>query len=446
MHIYYSLFVSVIFTFGLSSLDGFAQQTTFAGKANYHWKGVDTLQFQYTLIIDCDDTPPDSVMLNLSGSGCTFDQSVYLEPEFAAGSINYWMCPSDTLVCEGSKSIPYGFTRWDYQGEVVVDQTCTDFFYSVSQCCGLAGDTMTLSGWFDNRSGNNPPQLPQTPGGISIYTCTNKPFYTGPFRQFYDPDGDSTVWEEIPADSTHNPFVNGTPAPDYWQPGNHGIRYSQYDRGSGALIGTHTMSVIVAERKCHLGALSFEPLTAINDTFYVTAGNTANMFFETNELQPWQKVEFYGAFIGSHLLDVFVDTIRVNDSIIARFTKPTSLSDIGTHILKVVALDNGCPYTTQLTQVYTLHVLQPTGIEIPTKPDIKVFPNPASDQVQISISELIPDLQLRVIDLSGRIVYQNNLDQITTSIDISHWASGVYTIILENKDGLPLKRTLLIKQ
>ena len=58
---------------------------------------------------------------------------------------------------------------------------------------------------------------------------------------------------------------------------------------------------------------------------------------------------------------------------------------------------------------------------------LKVFPNPATNVVTISVNTLI-NQPVYISNTSGQIVYQQNLHQPTTTIDISQWASGVYFV------------------
>jgi len=58
---------------------------------------------------------------------------------------------------------------------------------------------------------------------------------------------------------------------------------------------------------------------------------------------------------------------------------------------------------------------------------LKVWPNPATNVVTISVNTLI-NQPVYISNTSGQIVYQQNLHQPTTTIDISQWASGVYFV------------------
>ena len=59
--------------------------------------------------------------------------------------------------------------------------------------------------------------------------------------------------------------------------------------------------------------------------------------------------------------------------------------------------------------------------------ELKVFPNPATNVLTIFVNNLM-NQSVVITNTSMQIVVQQNLQQPTTNIDISHWASGVYVV------------------
>ncbi|MFN0200350.1 MAG: T9SS type A sorting domain-containing protein, partial [Bacteroidia bacterium] len=70
---------------------------------------------------------------------------------------------------------------------------------------------------------------------------------------------------------------------------------------------------------------------------------------------------------------------------------------------------------------------------------IEVFPNPASDKLQLTLPQGITSGTLRLIDSKGSIVKSITLEQLLGKdpIDVSDLASGNYTLWLssEQKSG-----------
>ena len=70
--------------------------------------------------------------------------------------------------------------------------------------------------------------------------------------------------------------------------------------------------------------------------------------------------------------------------------------------------------------------------------NINIYPNPSNDYVNIEVSfRKTSELDLKVIDLLGKVIYQNNSRtkaiQFTDRIDVSKLASGTYIIYVNNE-------------
>jgi hypothetical protein len=70
----------------------------------------------------------------------------------------------------------------------------------------------------------------------------------------------------------------------------------------------------------------------------------------------------------------------------------------------------------------------PAGKVIQTSNNTTLYPNPASNEVIISLPSTIK-IEVKVIDLNGRVVYQNNLqDSDVLTINTSAFANGIYFV------------------
>ena len=59
---------------------------------------------------------------------------------------------------------------------------------------------------------------------------------------------------------------------------------------------------------------------------------------------------------------------------------------------------------------------------------LKVYPNPTSDIVIIEFANNVGNMNLRIVDINGRVVYENVITEKKTLINISKLSSGVYTM------------------
>ena len=65
--------------------------------------------------------------------------------------------------------------------------------------------------------------------------------------------------------------------------------------------------------------------------------------------------------------------------------------------------------------------------------NLKIFPNPAQDVINIESENLEGQLHYNIVDVEGRIIEERDLDGNT--IDVSGLASGVYMLKLQTENG-----------
>ncbi|MDD2635020.1 MAG: MBG domain-containing protein [Bacteroidales bacterium] len=99
-------------------------------------------------------------------------------------------------------------------------------------------------------------------------------------------------------------------------------------------------------------------------------------------------------------------------------------------------------YTNENATVY-INVLLNIGVDKYCS-GFEVYPNPAKDFVNILQKNTLFDY-LTVYDITGKIVMQQSLNNLTTSLDISNLKSGIYFIALASVDFAKEKRIKLVK-
>lgn len=79
----------------------------------------------------------------------------------------------------------------------------------------------------------------------------------------------------------------------------------------------------------------------------------------------------------------------------------------------------------------SLTLITPTGLdELVTQNAIKVYPTNATSYVQIDVPQAMQETQMRVVSMSGRVVYTGT---VVARLDVSNYPSGMYVIVFENK-------------
>ena len=75
----------------------------------------------------------------------------------------------------------------------------------------------------------------------------------------------------------------------------------------------------------------------------------------------------------------------------------------------------------------------------------KVSPNPFMDLVYVEVDSGDLDMDLVVVDMYGKVVYQEKIDRQshTLTLDSSSWAAGVYGVSIRTTAGT--QSTLIVK-
>jgi hypothetical protein len=90
-----------------------------------------------------------------------------------------------------------------------------------------------------------------------------------------------------------------------------------------------------------------------------------------------------------------------------------------------------------------------TGINNPKPSDsdrVKIFPNPAGNQVFISFDETLGKLQLEISDINGRLISSQKLLNAESAIEFATFQSGTYLFRLTDKTGNQVAAKKVIKE
>lgn len=104
---------------------------------------------------------------------------------------------------------------------------------------------------------------------------------------------------------------------------------------------------------------------------------------------------------------------------------PTEAGEFGVSVI----LDDGI---TEATQSYTLTVSGgQTSVSSLNASNVKVFPNPASDYINISNAQ---GAYLNIYDMTGKVIVEKAINSDNMSVNIAMLNRGLYVISLQNKD------------
>ena len=89
-------------------------------------------------------------------------------------------------------------------------------------------------------------------------------------------------------------------------------------------------------------------------------------------------------------------------------------------------------------------VIQPVAPDIKKK--IKVFPNPAQNQINIESESELTDGKATIYNLNGQKMIELPLNNSSTQIDTSNLIVGVYVVKITSADQIIDKQKLIIQK
>lgn len=73
----------------------------------------------------------------------------------------------------------------------------------------------------------------------------------------------------------------------------------------------------------------------------------------------------------------------------------------------------------------------------------RLFPNPASDQLNIALNEKVRFGKLTIYDINGKMIRQENFEGTTVVTDVHDLANGIYTYQVTGREKLPVSGTFV---
>jgi len=85
-----------------------------------------------------------------------------------------------------------------------------------------------------------------------------------------------------------------------------------------------------------------------------------------------------------------------------------------------------------------LRVFGPNSISLnPRSKPLKMYPNPAQEQVRLDwASQLRPGASLTVIDMQGRVIYQDQLSGFSVQLLLNSFSPGTYLVQVKDEERL----------
>ncbi|PLX00944.1 MAG: hypothetical protein C0594_15010, partial [Marinilabiliales bacterium] len=98
-----------------------------------------------------------------------------------------------------------------------------------------------------------------------------------------------------------------------------------------------------------------------------------------------------------------------------------------------------------VTQEYYIHVMTNSIFEVDNSL-LSLYPNPANEMVYVDYNTQGDDISMNIYNMLGEIVYTLNAEtsgRYHTSIDISEFSTGIYTVELMSGEKISFKKLIV---
>ncbi len=116
----------------------------------------------------------------------------------------------------------------------------------------------------------------------------------------------------------------------------------------------------------------------------------------------------------------------------------------GTHMITYTFVHptTGCS-NTQIQYITVTDSGTGTGVDEVVSNSINIFPNPTSETLNLTGIKTQEIVSLRVMDLTGRVLYSTTTLEETMQLDVAAFASGSYIICFINSDGISITKKFM---
>ncbi len=242
-----------------------------------------------------------------------------------------------------------------------------------------------------------------------------------------DPDGDNVCMTSVWGSTFVTEQIGGSCdmvliAPDTCFSGTFTFNYAICDNGNPALCDTGLVTATVVPDASLVAQSFFDISQVVYDCSSITAPNASTNYTSSQWIVHVQSSSTY-------------DTISSNNLLLQ------NLSNVFSPIEICLTVSNQCSSNTFCN---TYNAVCDGLYDVPLS-IIKVYPNPASQQITVSVldKDLNGDIDVVIADIQGRRLKQqkfNSTDGITT-ISVNDLAAGFYTLTLQNTNGQLIGRS-----
>ncbi len=121
------------------------------------------------------------------------------------------------------------------------------------------------------------------------------------------------------------------------------------------------------------------------------------------------------------------------------YYNPISSLPTGKIYYQIEAVEQGgISKRSSIVNILKTNAIQSAGL-------FNLIPNPANAQVSIQLSEGLADGNVKIMDINGKVVFTQSFAGLTTTINTSQLAAGIYSVQVSSNDGIETQKLSVVR-
>lgn len=420
--------------------------------------GLTTPTLSFELFSNNTDNPGDNMVFTVDINDGTTVNNLFT----FAGDSSEWMLYQFDLSAYAGQTVQFIFTvdqttttSSAFYNDILLDEVAVceaedaSFTYSNTDLCnlsstlvspnitGLAGGTFEAPVGLDiNATTGDIDPSNSTLGVYEVtYTssnsaCRTTETFTVEVIDVEDPTFDYPVVETCQLDDNLIPNVQGTTGGVFTASPSINIDQNTGEiNTSNAAAGLYTVTYTTSSSACSASDVySFEVIENEDASFTYDEN-----FFCLNYTEIVPTIN--GVQGGTFSTNGSVAVNPVTGKIGAEASNP------GTYWVYYTTPGQDCPSTDSVQ----IEIGECLGIDENAMQSISLYPNPANDVISVVVPEMNGNINMTIMDASGKTVYDTNIDGKVgqKEINVAPYENGVYTVHFKNESYLTTKRVVI---
>ncbi len=183
-------------------------------------------------------------------------------------------------------------------------------------------------------------------------------------------------------------------------------------------------------------------------------GGTLNCYFNSSlsALEGLQSVENVGGNLAVYYNFELSDCCAIDDLLENSGVTGSTIiffNDSGSHCNSAAAIIAACPVPPTVTGPGQPSAINNAAVSMQRAGALHIFPNPASQQVQVDVSRTAPAATLRITDVLGRVVFVKELaegeNRVAIDLQNDHFKNGLHLLSI-TEAGKTMVQQFIVQQ